>query len=86
VKAQYTVIWWQPALDDLTTLWIDFTDREAINSATDEIDRILASAPATAGIDFHEGLRKLTIEPLEVQFSIDEADRKVTIWSTRRTR
>ena len=86
MKAQYTVIWWQPALDDLAMLWVDASDREAVTATANEIDRVLAAAPSNKGIAVREGLRKLSVEPLEVQFSVEEDDCRVIIWSVRRTR
>jgi hypothetical protein len=44
----YTVRWKRTALDKLTELWLDATDRTAINNAVEEIDRLLASNPHEA--------------------------------------
>jgi hypothetical protein len=81
--ASYTVIWWPPALADLTTLWIDAANRDSITPAANVIDQALGDAPSKRGREIHEGLRKLTVAPLSVQFSIDEQDKRVTIWSVR---
>lgn len=79
----FTVIWWPPAEQDLTNLWIDSPDRQSIADATDRIEQELARTPLSSGKSVWEGLRSLTIDPLHVQFSVNDGDRKVTVWSVR---
>jgi hypothetical protein len=81
--SRHTVIWWPPALDDLTVLWMDSNDRDSIRRATDAVDRMLVEDPSTKGSHVREGLRQLISYPLVVQFSVDEDDRKVTVWSAQ---
>jgi hypothetical protein len=45
----YTVRWKQSALDRLAEIWLNASDREAINAAVVEIDRLLALNPHGAG-------------------------------------
>ena len=82
---QFTVTWWQDAQNDLTNLWISASDPKAVSRAADEIDRLLAREPTSVIVDQHEGLCRTTVEPLTVQFSIDDLDRRVTVWSVRRS-
>ena len=79
-----TVIWWPPAQDDLTLVWIDSDDRQAIADAANEIERVLGLATADVGSAVHEGMRQLIVRPLLVQFVVDEGDRKVTILSVKK--
>jgi hypothetical protein len=83
--SRYTVTYGNVAQDDLAREWLRATDRRSVTKATHEIDRILANEPHSKGTDVSEGLRKLIVEPLVVQFSVEEADRRVTIWSVRST-
>jgi hypothetical protein len=78
---RYTVTYSDSALQALAREWTKSSDRQAITVAGDEIDRqLLFDAPAK-GDWVREGLRRLIVHPLQVQFSVDENDRKVTIWS-----
>jgi hypothetical protein len=84
--SRYTVTYGIVAQDDIAREWLQATDRRSVTKATHEIDRLLAIELLSKGKDVCEGLRKLIVEPLAVQFSVEEADRRVTIWSVRRTR
>lgn len=81
--SRHTVIWWPPALDDLTVLWMDTNDRDSIRRAADAVDHILIENPSTKGSHVREGLRQLISYPLVVQFSVEEDDRTVTVWSVQ---
>jgi hypothetical protein len=50
---RYTVVWEEPALDELAVIWLQATDRSAVSAAADQVDRILCTDPATKGIDFY---------------------------------
>ncbi len=80
----FTVIWWPPAQDDLALIWLDAKLRGAVAHAANKIDQELSEALDQKARAKHEGLRELTVQPLVVQFSIDDEDRQVTIWSVRR--
>jgi hypothetical protein len=79
----FTVVWYRAAQDDLANLWLSAVDPSAVTHSADEIDRRLAHDPISAVEAEHEGLCSLIIEPLMVQFTLDELDRKVTVWSVR---
>jgi hypothetical protein len=81
---QFTVTWWLDAQNDLANLWMTAVDPGAVTRAADEIDRLLARDPTSVIEAHHEGLCRLTVGPLMVQYSIDDADRKVTVWAVRR--
>lgn len=54
-----TVRWKQSALDRLAELWLKAVDREAVNAAVLEIDRLLSSDPHAAGESRSENVRVL---------------------------
>ena len=81
----FTVIWWPPAQEDLATIWLNTSIRQAVTHAANEIERELGVNPEAKGESKHEGLRELAIAPLTVQFSTDADDRRVTIWSVKLT-
>ena len=80
----FTVIWWPPAQDDLALIWLDTNIRGRVADAANMIDRELSDTPSQKGIAKHEGLREIAVQPLVVQFSVDNEDRQVTIWSVRK--
>ena len=42
---KYTVGWLTSAEEELTRIWLDTDNREAVRSSADEIDRVLAIDP-----------------------------------------
>jgi len=79
----FTVVWYRDAQDDLANLWLTAVDPGAVTRSADEIDRRLAHDPISAVEAEHEGLCCLSVAPLVVQFTVDELDRKVTVWTVR---
>ena len=59
------------------------TDRAAVSKAANAIDRLLGEEALVQGCNAPLGLRQLIVSPLIAEFTVDEADRKVTIWSLR---
>jgi hypothetical protein len=84
--AQYTVIWWQAADAELLRLWLDSSDRGRITEAAREVDKLLSARGASSGESVHEGLYALEVAPLHVQFSVEEDDRLVRVWTVRLVR
>jgi hypothetical protein len=82
---RYTLIWWESADEELTRLWLASQERSRITEAAREIDRLLANQAGFIGDEVHEGLRALEVEPLRVQFSVDDDDRLVRVWTVRLT-
>lgn len=56
---QYTVIWSPDALKQLTEVWLNATDRNAVTTAVDQIDRLLSSSPTNQGESRFEDRRVL---------------------------
>lgn len=82
----HAVDWWKAADEELLRLWLDTPSlRLEISSASHEINRLLAAQAESIGEEVHEGLRKLEIAPLRVQFSVESEDRKVRVWTVRLT-
>ena len=50
---RYTVVWRERALQQLAGLWIDATDREAVNLTVDAIDAELLNDPDQKGDDYY---------------------------------
>ena len=80
---QFTVVWYNDAQNDLADLWMSAVDPGAVARSADEIDRQLARDPKSVTEANHEGLCSLSVEPLVVQYSIDELDCRVTVWTVR---
>jgi hypothetical protein len=76
---RYTVVWVKSAVDELVELWIAASDRNAVASATHEIDRQLTTGPSLRGELLSEGLRALNVPPLRVVFAVNEDDRIVEV-------
>jgi hypothetical protein len=75
---RYTVVWTPTALGDLADAWARATDRNAVNRASDEIDRILRTDPDRQGSAFY-GDRILGVPPLQAVFSVHPDDMLVRV-------
>jgi hypothetical protein len=80
---RYTVTYTRDALNALARQWITASDREAITHAGDEIDRILREDASMKGCNAGRGLRQLIVAPLIAEFTVEEDDRRITIWDVR---
>jgi hypothetical protein len=78
---RYTVTYTRGALSRLAREWMNSSDRQAITEAGDEIDRRLLFDAPEKGEAKRDGLRQLVVRPLQVEFSVNDDDRLVTIWS-----
>lgn len=77
---RYTVIWQPPTEDHLAEIWVKHPDRRgAITAAANTIDHQLSSDSVGKGTPVHQGLQSLIVFPLQVLFSIEEADRIVRV-------
>ena len=81
--SRYTVVWLQEAIDELGEIWLSTIDRNAVAAASEEIDRNLATQPATQGKPLSEGLRVYDASPLRAVFSVSDADRIVEVARVR---
>lgn len=80
---RYTVTATRKAEGDLARLWLQATDRNAISKASDTIDQLLRNDAPQRGCDAGRGFRQLIVSPLVIEFTVEEHDRQVTIWSVR---
>lgn len=81
---RYTVIWLYPALDQLTTLWNDGPDRNAVTAASHRIDIRLANDPLNEG-ESRGGSERITFEsPLQLLFRVFETEQEVHVAEVRR--
>ncbi len=81
---KFTLVWSPRALEQLTEIWLDASDRSDVTSSTNEIDRRLRRNPTTQGEPWHEGYWELSVPPLTVIFEVREADCIVEIAGIRR--
>jgi hypothetical protein len=49
---RYTVVWRETALQQLAQVWMEATDREAVNQTVDAIDAELLNDPEQKGEDY----------------------------------
>jgi hypothetical protein len=75
----YAVQWGDDALNGLGRAWIQAPDRQAVTRAQMAIDRLLGTDPLGHGTPVSEGLYKLVVPPLRVQFEVSEDERLVTV-------
>jgi hypothetical protein len=78
---KYTVIAAAKAEGDLARLWLQGSDRAAVAHAADLIDQMLKDDAPHRGCNSVFGMRQLIVSPFVVEFSVNEPDRIVTIWS-----
>ncbi len=76
-----TVVWTPTAQQDLAAIWLSAKGRNAIASAADTIDRLLARDPDTVGDSRFDTVRTLAIPPLGVDFEVVSQDRIVYVLS-----
>ena len=82
---RFTVVWHEDARDELARLWMEASDRQAVRSAADAIDRDLAVDASLKGGAIPDGLRQLTVPPLRVLFAVSQADRMVRVLQVERS-
>ena len=75
----YKVRWKRTALDLLTELWLQATNRSQINAAVDEIDRLLASDPYQCSESRSGSVRVLFCKPLGAFVEVDESSHTVNV-------
>ena len=80
---RYTVTATRKAEDDLARLWVRASDRRSISQAANSIDHVLREDAPQKGCEVGKGLRQLIVSPLVAEFTVEENDRTVTVWSVR---
>jgi plasmid stabilization system protein ParE len=81
--SRYTVIWLKVAESDLAQIWIDATNRKAVEEAANAIDHELANDAQRKGRPVSEGLYRLYKSPLHILFTVLVADCVVEVVSVR---
>jgi hypothetical protein len=80
---KFTVVWHTEARSELASIWLAAGDRAAISQAANQIDSSLRFSPRSQARPAGDGLGVLTVGPLEVLFSVSNADRLVKIVTAR---
>ena len=80
---RYTVVWLKSVQNDVTTIWLESSDRNAITAACTEIDLELATDADAKGNELSEGLRVFDSGPLRAVYSINAEDRLVEVCRIR---
>jgi hypothetical protein len=77
---RFTVVWSQACKTLLAELWLaNPAIRQEITGAADQIDRALAHAPETIGVQVSPRSRLVVHPPLSILFWISESDRQVRL-------
>jgi hypothetical protein len=71
---RFTVVWVKDVLDELAEIWMESNEREAITTATLEIDNLLSADPGNKGGELKEGIRFFLAPPLRVLYTINESE------------
>jgi hypothetical protein len=82
---RFTVLWTPAAEQNLAAVWLDADDRDAVTSAANTIDRLLAQDPESHGEARFDTVRTLTVAPLGVDYEVLEGDCIVyvlTVWDS----
>lgn len=77
----YLVIWIPEALQELAAIWLVASDRNAVTTATHEIDLVLELFPNSAGKTVFATVREYARSPLVVEFEVDDVNRRVYVIS-----
>jgi plasmid stabilization system protein ParE len=75
----YTVTYKPSAENELTELWIQAADRQAVADAANRIDGLLGVSPHIQGESRERDTRILFERPVAVQFEIHDQDRVVEV-------
>ncbi len=74
----YSIEWDSIALQQLARIWTDSTEKRAVTSSVDQIDKVLAHEPNESGEDYF-GDRLLIASPLWSLYRVDLKNPSVTI-------
>jgi hypothetical protein len=80
----FTVRWSEVTRDQLADAWLQASDRNAVTTASSEIDHRLERNPTNEGESRPAGRRILIVRPLAVIYRVDEPNREVHVlrlWS-----
>jgi plasmid stabilization system protein ParE len=76
---RYTVTWTAQAQNDLTELWLQAADRNAIEQPANSMDRFLAENPNARRCEVVSGHGTLMAGPLGVDFQVRDGDQVVIV-------
>jgi hypothetical protein len=79
----FSVDWPPDILSDLTDIWLQAPDRQAVTDAQARIDRLLGRNPLGHVRPLSEGLYRLDVYPLVVTYAVDPDRYSVRIESVR---
>lgn len=77
--APCTVEWPNDVLSDLTTIWLQAPDRQAVTKVQATIDHLLTANPLGNATHLSEGLYRLRVDPLSVTFVINVPQHRIEI-------
>jgi hypothetical protein len=83
---KYSVEWTASARSSLAELWLSASNRNEIQKAADEIDRILAHDPLNAGESRVSNIRVIFQPPLAAYFDVHSKGMRVKVWRVWRLR
>jgi plasmid stabilization system protein ParE len=81
---RYTVVWTPDALNELTELYVNATDRADVTAASNRIDATLATDPYGQSESRSGNSRIMIVPPLAVSFDVSDPDCLVTVWAVWR--
>jgi plasmid stabilization system protein ParE len=76
---KYNVFWTPTAERDLTEIWVQSPDREAVRSAADTLDSLLSEDAHLRGESRSESLRIVLAAPLGIDIEVDQDDDSVWV-------
>ena len=80
---KFTVVWQPMAMEQLTSIWVNIEDRQAVAAAADSIDQQLRTNPVHFGESRSDAIRVAIILPLAVHFEVVPDDRLVRVLAMR---
>jgi hypothetical protein len=83
---KYTVVWSDAAIARLADLYNRASDRQAVRTASDQIDLELKYSAHRKGIPVGDAGRVLRIPPLAVRFAVDPGDCMARVFQVARIR
>jgi len=83
MKPNYTVIWWEAALNEITEIWMRSLSPQQLSEEVDAVEHDLKFRPETVGVALDEGNRFVELSELIIYFKIKELDRIVAVTRIR---
>jgi hypothetical protein len=80
----FTVEWDPDAETELARIWLAAADPDEVTQAQARIDQLLARNPSGHGQPLSEGLWRIEVPPLVVNYTIGDANKHVQVTWVRR--